>query len=135
MGTTVDTIGYVILYVKDVEKAAAFYRDALGLTARVAMSEWAELDTKGTTLALHRSDEAPPFHHAAIPCVTFDVADVRAVHATLKDRKVKIHDLKPVWDSPEVVGLSAEFHDLDGNRLSLHGTVPRAEWKGPTTGH
>lgn len=126
----IDNIGYVILYVKDVEKAAAFYRDALGIPSGNVSPEWGELQTKGTTLALHRADEAPPFHHPAIPDVVFNCEDVVAAHAELKARKVKIHDLKPVWESPEVVGVAAEFHDIDGNRLSIHGVVPRASWKG-----
>lgn len=128
-GFRIDTIAYVILYVKDVEKAAAFYRDTLGIPAGNLSPEWGELQTKGTTLALHRADEPPPFHHPAIPDVVFNCEDVLAAHATLKDRKVKIHDLKQVWESPEVVGVAAEFHDPDGNRLSIHGVVPRGSWK------
>ena len=128
-GFRVDTIGYVIFFVKDVEKAAAFYRDALGIPSGNLSPEWGELQTKGTKLALHRSDEAPPMHVPGIPDVVFNVDDVRGAHATLKDRKVKIHDLHTVWESPDLVGLAAEFHDLDGNRMSIHGTVPRAEWK------
>ena len=129
MVATIDTIGYVILFVKDVEASCAFYRDALDVAVRNSCPEWAELETRGTTLALHRCDQAPPFHHPAIPQVTFNVEDVRGAHATLKDRKVKIHDLHPVWESPEVVGLSAEFHDPDGNRLAIHGVVSRKEWQ------
>ena len=126
----IDTIGYVILFVKDVEKSAAFFRDALGIPSGNMSPEWGELETKGTKLALHRSDDPPPMHVPSIPDIVFNVDDIVAAHATLKDRHVKIHDLKTVWESPEVVGLAAEFHDLDGNRLSIHGTVPRAQWKG-----
>ena len=41
-GFRVDTIGYVILYVKDVEKAAAFYRDALGIPWGAMSPGWGE---------------------------------------------------------------------------------------------
>jgi predicted enzyme related to lactoylglutathione lyase len=126
----IDTIGYVILFVKDVAKAAAWYHHALGVGVHNTSPEWAELETQGTVLALHRSDVAPPFHHDAIPAIVFNVEDVRGTYASMKERSVKLHELKSVWESPEVVGVSAEFHDLDGNRLSLHGVVPRGEWKG-----
>ena len=129
-GYRVDTIGYVILYVKDVEKAAAFYRDALGIPWGAMSPSWGELETKGTKLAFHQADIAPPGKLPSVPHVVFNVDDVMAAHATLTDRKVKIDALKPVWESPEVVGLAAEFEDIDGNRLSIHGVVPRAQWKG-----
>jgi catechol 2,3-dioxygenase-like lactoylglutathione lyase family enzyme len=130
MVATIDTIGYVILFVRDVKASSEFFRDSLGIAVRNAHEEWAELETRGTTLALHRSEQVPPHHHPALPEVVFQVDDVRGAHAILKGRGVGIHDLKEVWASPEVVGVSAEFHDLDGNRLSVHGVVPKSQWPG-----
>ena len=124
------SIGYVILFVRDVPKAAEFYRDKLGIEHGEVNPEWMELKTDGTTLALHRSDEAPPHHVPGTPDVVFNVDDITATHAMLAARGVEIHELHQVWESPEVVGVAAAFHDLDGNRMSLHGTVPRSQWKG-----
>ena len=123
------TISYIILFSKDVEKATAFYRDKLGIPVRFFDKNWTELETNGITLALHHSDEEVPFHHAALPDVVFSTEDVRATHAALKAAGVKIHELKKVHDAGDAVGVSAEFHDPDGNRLSVYGTVPQSEWK------
>lgn len=125
-----ESIGYVIMFVRDVAKAAEFYRDKLGIAHGDMNPEWMELRTKGVTLALHRSDEPPPHHVPGIPDVVFNVEDVMATHAALEARGVEIHEVHQVWESPEVIGLAAAFHDLDGNRMSLHGTVPRSKWKG-----
>lgn len=121
----VDAIGHVILYVKDVEKAAAFYRDALGIPASALSPTWGELATKGTVLALHQADQPPPVHVPSLPVVVFNVDDIRAAHAALKAKGVKIHSLETVWESAESTVLSAEFHDLDGNTLSICGVVPK----------
>lgn len=122
------SIGWIILYVTDMAAAIAFYRDRLGIPVKSESPEWSELDTKGVKLALHVLDQKVPFHHPAIPDVVFDVHDVRAAHAALRERQVKIHDLKQVWSGGEVVGVAAELHDPDGNRLSIHGVVPASEW-------
>jgi catechol 2,3-dioxygenase-like lactoylglutathione lyase family enzyme len=123
------SLGYVILFVRDVEKTAAFYRDALGVPVKMASPEWTELGTEGTTLALHRHDRDVPRGEAQAE-VVFNVEDVRAAHAALRKRDVRVDDLKQVWEGGPVVGVSAKFTDPDGNRLSIHGTVPKAEWPG-----
>jgi len=121
-------LGYVILFAKDVERSAAFYRDALGIPVKMASPEWTELETEGTVLALHRHDEAVPTAGAQ-PEVVFNVDDVRAAHAALRERDVAVGDLRKVWEGGGVVGLSAVFKDPDGNRLSVHGTVPEGQWQ------
>ena len=120
-------IGYVILYVRDVEKSAAFFRDALGIPVKMASPEWTELGTEGTTLALHRSDADVPKGEGQAN-VVFNVEDVRATHAALREGDVAVADLKQVWAGGGVVGLSSGFKDLDGNCLSVHGVVPASEW-------
>ncbi|HSP42147.1 MAG TPA: VOC family protein, partial [Luteolibacter sp.] len=46
-------LGYVILYVKDVPRAVAFYEDAFGLGRKFVHEAgmYAEMETGGTTLA------------------------------------------------------------------------------------
>jgi len=122
-------IGYVILFARDVEKAAAFYSDALGVPVKMASPEWTELGTEGTTLALHRHDRDVPRGEAQAE-VVFNVEDVRAAHAALRKRDIACSDLKVVWEGGPVVGVSSNFTDPDGNRLSIHGTVPKAQWPG-----
>ena len=51
----------IIYFVKDMEKATAFYRDKLGLTVvedpQLSPSEWVEFDADPCRLALHKAFE------------------------------------------------------------------------------
>jgi catechol 2,3-dioxygenase-like lactoylglutathione lyase family enzyme len=47
------TLRYVTLFVSDMERSAAFYRDVLGWPLTCRSPERTELATEGTTLALH----------------------------------------------------------------------------------
>jgi lactoylglutathione lyase len=46
---------YAIVFVSDMSRAIAFYRDVLGLALRFETSDWTEFETGPTTLALHLS--------------------------------------------------------------------------------
>jgi lactoylglutathione lyase len=52
-------ISYAIVFVSDMKKSVAFYRDVLGLPLRFDSSHWTEFATEGATLALHVSDGTP----------------------------------------------------------------------------
>ena len=47
----VESVGYVILYVRDVEASVAFYRDALGLPFKLRDAGYAEFVTGETISA------------------------------------------------------------------------------------
>jgi lactoylglutathione lyase len=49
-------ITYAIVFVSDMKKSVAFYRDVIGLTLRFESPEWTEFATEGATLALHASE-------------------------------------------------------------------------------
>lgn len=60
-------VSYAIVFVSDMKRAVAFYRDTLGMPLRFESPEWTELATDGATLALHLSrgagedeDDLPP---------------------------------------------------------------------------
>ncbi|RLQ93186.1 VOC family protein [Falsibacillus albus] len=46
-------LGYVILYVENLEKSVYFYRDLLGLPLKMQAGTYTEFDTGGTTLSLN----------------------------------------------------------------------------------
>ena len=60
---------YSILFVRDMTKSIAFYRDLLGLPLRMESPDWSEFGTEGCTLALHRAAEGslPPVEDGKIP--------------------------------------------------------------------
>lgn len=141
-------IGYVILWVRDMDRSIAFFRDVLGVPTKQESPGWTELDTGGTTLALHpvedpaaAAEDAPgapaiaPLPNApevvprpGTPEVVFHVGDVRATHAAIRERGGELGELREVWRADGIVGVSAEIRDPDGNALSIHGTVPTGEW-------
>jgi lactoylglutathione lyase len=54
----VDRIGYVILYVGDLDASIAFYRDVIGLPYRFTDAGYAEFGTGGTRFALYERRRA-----------------------------------------------------------------------------
>jgi predicted enzyme related to lactoylglutathione lyase len=118
MATTAATInGIDATYytVKDLERATAFYRDALGLSVT---HEVPGMVTEfsfggGETFGLYKTSEAE--WHAS-GGVMFAVADVRAAVAELKGRGVAFSD--DVEETP--VCFMAFAQDSEGNGFILH---------------
>lgn len=48
---------YTLVFVRDMARAVAFYRDALGLAVRITTPAWSELEIGGATIALHSGRE------------------------------------------------------------------------------
>ena len=46
-----------IVFVSDMSKSVAFYKDIVGLPLKFESPQWTEFATEGATLALHLSDE------------------------------------------------------------------------------
>jgi catechol 2,3-dioxygenase-like lactoylglutathione lyase family enzyme len=54
-------LGYLILFVADMDRAVKFYRDTLGFPLKFTSPGWSEFATGETTLALHpASAQTPP---------------------------------------------------------------------------
>ncbi len=48
-------LNYAIVFVSDMKRSVAFYRDTLGLPLRFESPHWTEFATAGASLALHQS--------------------------------------------------------------------------------
>ena len=74
---------HAIIFVSDMARSIAFYRDVLGLSIRSESPEWTEFKTPGSTLALHLTDESR-FPQNSIPAgvchLGFTVEDIDAFH-------------------------------------------------------
>lgn len=107
---------FVLFLVSDLARAAAFYRDVLGLKCEIESAEyqWAEFDCGDVTLALKGGSVGPG--EKAGGRIALAVADVRAADAELKRRGLRTEG-EPV-DSG--VCLAVEVADPDGNRIFLH---------------
>jgi lactoylglutathione lyase len=49
-------VSYAIVFVSDMKRSVAFYRDVVGLPLKFDSPEWSEFATEGATFALHRSE-------------------------------------------------------------------------------
>jgi catechol 2,3-dioxygenase-like lactoylglutathione lyase family enzyme len=111
------TSGNATVMVSDMDRAVDFYTRVLGLKLMTrAGSDWAEVETPGLTIGLHRAGHGPkPGIQGAIS-IGFDVAgSIETAMATLRERGVRFQG--PVVDN-EPVRL-AFFGDPDGNALYL----------------
>ena len=97
----------VVVYVSDMERATAFYRDTLGLEPDFESEHWTTFRTGACTLALHAGSEAPD--------PTFQVADAAAERERLIAAGVEVTEIRE-----PVAGLRVfDARDPDGNRFSI----------------
>jgi lactoylglutathione lyase len=115
-------LGYVMVYVSDMDRSVAFYRDTLGLPLRFQSPFWTEFATETVTLALHggaQPAESPS--HGSKPAgaigIGWSVADLDTVATMLKERGVHFV-MEPKDQVDEGIRL-AVFLDPDGCAISL----------------
>jgi lactoylglutathione lyase len=92
-------LGYAILFVSDLDRAIAFYRDVIGLPLRFRADAYAEFATEGAKFALFPRSELPTLIGRSAPRdpapwpqgeVAFFVEDVDAEHVRLKAAGVAV---------------------------------------------
>jgi lactoylglutathione lyase len=112
---------YIIVYVSDMQRSTAFYRDVLGLPLKFSSPGWTEFNTGSTTLALHMTggDKVPP-HQGRPPAgqahIGFIVDDIQSVYEALKSQDV-FFSLPPQKQTSGVT--LAVLHDPDGLGITL----------------
>jgi methylmalonyl-CoA/ethylmalonyl-CoA epimerase len=118
-GIGISGLGQVAIPAKDVERAAAFYQDVLGLKLLFkAPPGLAFFDCGGVRLMLDRA-EKPEFDHPS-SVLYFAVPDIQGAYAKLKGSGVHFED-EPhrVARMPTHDLLMTFFHDSEGNLLAL----------------
>jgi predicted enzyme related to lactoylglutathione lyase len=107
----------IAVSVSDLDRAIAWYRDALGFEVEGRSDEigWAELTTPypGVTLGLARADEG---FRVGGTTPTFGVRDLDAARARLERRGTRFDGETVVYEG--MVKL-ASFYDPDGNAFML----------------
>jgi catechol 2,3-dioxygenase-like lactoylglutathione lyase family enzyme len=129
-------LSHVVLYVKDLEKMTAFYRDVLGLIKyhehpgrMVFLTPDPDLDDHQLALAKGREGDAKILAHIAWRVDT--PADVKAFYERFKAQGVPIDHC--VSHAYEEMGntVSCYFLDPDGNRIEVYALVAeRSEARG-----
>jgi len=113
------SIGQIAIVVQDVDRAAAFYRDSLGLPLLFqAPPGLAFFQAGETRLMLSRPEKAEFDHPASI--LYFKVDDVEATHRQLSGRGVEFVDQPHVVHRTDRMELwMTFFKDGEGNTFAL----------------
>ena len=124
-GIGISRVGQIAINAHDVERAAAFYQDMLGLKLLFkAGPGLAFFDCGGVRLMLTRP-ERPEFDHAS-SILYFAVPDIQAAHARMKEKGVNFED------EPHVIARMPDhdlwktfFHDSEANLMGLMSEVAK----------
>jgi len=113
-------VTYAIVFVSDMKRSVAFYRDVVGLPLRFETPGWTEFATGGATLALHLSGEdAAETEHDDLPAGRcrpgLSVPDLEAFH-----RRMLAHAVPCDREPRTVFGARlAQYRDPDGLSFSV----------------
>ena len=113
-------VSYAIVFVSDMKRSVAFYRDVIGLPLTFDSPEWSEFATGGATFALHRSDvEAAPQDAAESPAGRcrpgLSVRDLDAFHSRMVE-----HNVVCTQQPKDLFGSRmAQYLDPDGLAISV----------------
>ena len=114
-------LNYAIVFVSDMSRSVAFYRDTLGLPLKFESSHWTEFSTEGATLALHQSESASSneAEHQLEPAGRcrpgLQVANLADFHQRMIDNKVTcVQAPKNIFGT-----LLAQYLDPDGLTISV----------------
>ena len=117
-------IGQILVPVSDVDRAAAWYRDVLGIRYLIGFPGMAFLDADGVRLYLASPTE-PGFDGRAT--IYFRVPDIEAAVAELETRGVAFAG-RPhmIFDDGSAQTWMCFSEDPDGNNVALMSEVPSA---------
>ncbi len=112
-------VNYVIVFVADMTRSLAFYRDVIGLPLRFESPYWTEFATEGATLALHAGSNAeahPPQSDRAGSCRPgLQVLNLDDFHT-----RMVAHNVPCVQEPRDVFGARvAQYLDCDGLTISV----------------
>ena len=116
---TLKKVFYITVLVSDVDRAAEFYQNTLGIGVSDGME--LELDTEGTTVGLFSPGERWPEGKKFIGGHTgiyLQTQDFEKVYGSLLSKGVRFAGPPIKWGSD---GMEVTFLDLDGNEFVLVG--------------
>ncbi len=116
-------VSYAIVFVSDMDRSVAFYRDVIGLRLKFESPGWTEFATDGATLALHtsheRAEDDTDGDSDSMPagrCLPgLQVPDLDEFH-----QKMLAHGVPCIQSPTEVFGSRvAQYGDPDGLAISV----------------
>jgi methylmalonyl-CoA/ethylmalonyl-CoA epimerase len=120
----ITNIGQVSIIVHDLQRATAFYRDALGLPLLFTAGNLAFFDCGGVRLMLGPAETPELDHPSSI--LYFRVKDINAAHQLLLEGRVQIvAPPRLIAPMPTYDLWMMGFRDTEGNIMELMSEVPR----------
>ncbi len=107
------TLGEVIVYVRDMDGALAFYRDVVGLEPDYVSQHWTTFRTGECTFCLHATARREP--GVGEPDPTFMVDDLDAEHTRLNAAGIAVTEIREPVPGTRVF----DAKDPEGNRFSF----------------
>lgn len=113
-------LNYAIVFVSDMARSVAFYRDVLGIALRFESPGWTEFATEGATLALHAGqaqvERAGSNESSAGTCRPgIGVPNIAQFHARMLAAGVRC-----IQEPTETFGVKiAQYCDPDGLPISV----------------
>jgi predicted enzyme related to lactoylglutathione lyase len=106
-------LAYTMMFVADMDRAVAFYRDVIGLELKFQSPGWSEFKTGETTLALHPASDRNPAGKVELG---FTVADVQSFYDEMRSKGVQF-SMPPM--KQDYGGVLAQFVDSEGAHCSV----------------
>ena len=121
MSIQLQKLDYIIVYVSEMQRSTAFYRDILGLSLKFTSPGWTEFNMGMTTVALHSTSDnnLPPYQGrppAGQAQLGFVVDDLQSTYESLKAQDVFFS--MPPQKQPSGLTI-AVLHDPDGLGITL----------------
>ena len=117
-------IGQIALRAKDLQRAAVFYGQTLGLRRLFETPSMAFFECGGVRLMLSKP-ESPEFDHPG-SILYFSVEQIQSAHRALAERGVVfVGEPHLVARMPDHDLWMASFHDSEDNLLALMSEAPR----------
>ncbi len=112
---------YIIVFVSDMQRSVAFYRDVLGLPLKFTSPGWTEFNTGSTTIALHTTGGEGFPQHVSLPPpgnaqIGFMVDDIQSAYEALQAQGASF-SLPPQKQNSGVI--LAVLNDPDGLGITL----------------
>jgi methylmalonyl-CoA/ethylmalonyl-CoA epimerase len=124
MPTNLNRIGQIALAVRDVDRAEAFYRDALGLRELYRFGDLTFFDCAGVRLLLEKAHDPGAANHGSP--IYFSCADISLTVRELRQRGVVFTSLPHLVVRMDDHDLwMAFFDDPDGHTLALMQEAPK----------
>ncbi len=107
-------LSVVYLYVRDLDRSLAFYRDVLGIPLERSDQVWAEARLGSVRFALHALHAGVGEPQSGTMHADFEVDDIDEAAATVRAAGVDVREIRR-----EPYGSHCTFFDPDGYELEL----------------